>query len=62
MKYLFRQVQNDLKKTVKQNEENNVKLNTRFYENLSDVKLSINDVHDKMNQKILDVSFEIIKK
>ena len=62
MKYLFRQVQNDLKKTVKQNEENNVKLNTRFYENLSDVKLSINDVQDKMNQKILDVSFEIIKK
>lgn len=48
------QVQNDLKKNLKQNEENNVKSNTRFYENLTEVKLTINDVQDKMNQKILN--------
>ena len=48
-----------MKKAAKQNEENNVKLNNRFSENLAQVKLDINDVQDKTNQKILDVSFEI---
>ena len=51
-------MQVELKNSIKQNEENNVKLNSRFYENLSQIKLDINDVQDKINQKILAVSVE----
>jgi hypothetical protein len=45
-----------LKKNVKQNEENNAKLNNRFYENLSQIKLDLADEQDKFNQKVLAVS------
>ncbi len=36
------------------------KSNTKFDENLKEVKLTLNAIQDKMNQKILDVSLSAI--